>query len=105
MEPWGGNTSYARSDADEAAAFDPLSLHSDFLDNPYPAYRLLREKEPIHLCPDANYFLARYNDFSDVYKGNAFSSDKTRDFGPKYGTDSPLYLHHTTSLVFNDPPL
>jgi cytochrome P450 len=24
--------------------------------------------------------------------------------GPKYGA-SPLYAHHTTSLVFNDPPL
>ena len=77
----------------------------DFLENPYPAYRLLRENDPVHLCPDGSYFLTRYDDLSDVYKGDAFSSDKTREFGPKYGTDSPLYLHHTTSLVFNDPPL
>jgi hypothetical protein len=27
------------------------------------------------------------------------------EFAPKYGSDSPLYEHHTTSLVFNDPPL
>ena len=79
--------------------------HPDFLDNPYPAYRLLRENDPVHLRPDGSYSLTRYDDLSDVYKGNAFSSDKTRDFGPKYGTDSPLYLHQTTSLVFNDPPL
>ena len=52
VEPWGGNTSDARSDADKAAAFDPLSLHPDFLDNPYPAYRLLRENDPVHLRPD-----------------------------------------------------
>src|SRR5206468_11168426 len=26
------------------------------------------------------------------------------EFKPKYG-DAPLYQHHTTSLVFNDPPL
>jgi hypothetical protein len=32
------------------------------------------------------------------------SSDKKVEFKPKYG-DSPLYTHHTTSLVFNDPPL
>ena len=32
-----------------------------------------------------------------------FSSDKKREFAPKYG-DSLLYEHHTTSLVFNDPP-
>ena len=33
-----------------------------------------------------------------------FSSDKKREFEPKYG-DGLLYEHHTTSLVFNDPPL
>ena len=32
-----------------------------------------------------------------------FSSDKKKEFSPKYG-DSLLYEHHTTSLVFNDPP-
>ena len=34
-----------------------------------------------------------------------FTSDKRAEFGPKYGVGSPLYQHHTTSLVFNDPPL
>jgi hypothetical protein len=34
----------------------------------------------------------------------SFSSDKHAEFKPKFG-DSPLYEHHTTSLVFNDPPL
>ena len=33
------------------------------------------------------------------------SSDKKAEFGPKFGVDTPLYRHHTTSLVFNDPPL
>ena len=31
------------------------------------------------------------------------SSDKKIDFKPKFG-EGPLYIHHTTSLVFNDPP-
>ena len=40
-----------------------------------------------------------------VYKDTgAYSSDKKREFAPKYG-DSLLFEHHTTSLVFNDPPL
>src|SRR5262249_11265909 len=34
----------------------------------------------------------------------AFSSDKKKEFLPKYGA-SLLYEHHTTSLVFNDPPI
>ena len=35
---------------------------------------------------------------------SVWSSNKTREFAPKYGA-TPLYEHHTTSLVFNDPPL
>ncbi len=103
--PWGGNKGDRRSDAEKAAAFDPLALHPDFLADPYPAYRLLRENDPVHRCPDGSYFLTRYDDLAAVYKGAEFSSDKRREFGPKYGADSPLYQHHTSSLVFNDPPL
>ena len=54
---------------------------------------------------DGSVFLSRYADVVAVYKDTAtFSSDKHEEFGPKYG-DSPLFEHHTTSLVFNDPPL
>src|SRR4051812_35379194 len=54
--------------------------------------------------PDGSYFLTRYADVEQVYKDpKRFSSDKKKEFKPKYG-DSPLYEHHTTSLVFNDPP-
>ena len=39
-----------------------------------------------------------------AYKNTrTFSSDKKKEFAPKYGA-SLLYEHHTTSLVFNDPP-
>jgi cytochrome P450 len=55
--------------------------------------------------PDGSYFLTRYRDILAVYKNtDACSSDKKVEFKPKYG-DTPLYEHHTTSLVFNDPPL
>jgi len=40
-----------------------------------------------------------------VYRSAAASSDKRREFGPKFGIGTPLYEHHTTSLVFSDPPL
>src|SRR5881392_377620 len=46
----------------------------------------------------------RYDDAATVYRSPAASSDKKVEFKPKFG-DSPLYEHHTTSLVFNDPPL
>jgi cytochrome P450 len=54
---------------------------------------------------NGQYFLTRYDDLNAVYRDTTrFSSDKTVEFLPKYGR-SPLYEHHTTSLVFNDPPL
>jgi cytochrome P450 len=56
-------------------------------------------------CPDGSYFLSRFADLDEVYRDRThFSSDKKRVFGPKFGPASPLYEHHTTSLVFNDPP-
>ena len=89
-----------------AATFDLRALPADFLANPYPVYAVLRETEPVRRMPDGSYFLTRYADLVAVYRDAAtFSSDKHVEFAPKYGAGSPLFEHHTTSLVFNDPPL
>src|SRR5262249_34078414 len=91
--------------AELAAAFDLRHLNRAFLDEPYPTYRALREHDPIHRMPDGSYFLTRYDDLVDVYRdAKTWSSDKKVDFKPNFG-DSLLYEHHTTSLVFNDPPV
>jgi cytochrome P450 len=87
-----------------AANFDIERLTPEFYANPYPTYRALREHEPVKRMGNGGYFLTRYDDLVGAYKNTKlFSSDKTREFAPKYG-NSPLYEHHTTSLVFNDPP-
>ncbi|MGY4291126.1 cytochrome P450 [Bradyrhizobium sp. LM2.7] len=93
------------ADAKElAASFDLEKLTPQFYDNPYPTYRALRENEPVKRLPNGTVFLTRYDDLVATYKNTkSFSSDKKREFAPKYG-DTPLYEHHTTSLVFNDPP-
>lgn len=93
------------ADAKELAAnFDLAKLTSEFYDDPYPTYRALRENEPVKRLPSGTVFLTRYDDLVTAYKNTkSFSSDKKREFAPKYG-DTPLYEHHTTSLVFNDPP-
>ena len=97
------------ADASEAAhaarAFDLKRLPPDFIDDPYPYYRALREHDPVHRMPDGSYFITRYDDCETLYKdARTYSSDKKIEFFPKYG-DTPLFEHHTTSLVFNDPPL
>ena len=87
-----------------AATFDLEKLTPEFYANPYPTYRTLRETEPVKRLPNGSYFLTRYNDLIAAYKNTrTFSSDKKKEFAPKYGS-SLLYEHHTTSLVFNDPP-
>jgi cytochrome P450 len=88
-----------------AQSFDLEKLTPEFYVNPYPTYRALRENEPIKRMPNGCYFLTRYDDLVTAYKNTkAFSSDKKKEFFPKYGA-SLLYEHHTTSLVFSDPPL
>ena len=87
-----------------AAAFDLKKLSAEFLANPYPTYRALRQFDPVHRMPDGSYFLTRYDDCLSVYRdAQTWSSDKKVDFRPNFA-DSLLYEHHTTSLVFNDPP-
>jgi cytochrome P450 len=87
-----------------AADFDIEKLTGEFYADPYPTYRALREYEPVKLMPNGSWFLTRYDDLVGAYKNTKlFSSDKRKEFAPKYGT-SLLYEHHTTSLVFNDPP-
>ncbi|MEZ5703550.1 MAG: cytochrome P450 [Burkholderiaceae bacterium] len=89
-----------------ASSFDLRQLPADFLANPYPVYRALRETEPVKHMPDGSVFLTRHEDLSAVYRdAQRFSSDKHIEFEPKYAAGSPQYEHHTTSLVFNDPPL
>ena len=40
-----------------------------------------------------------------MYRNAAASSDKQREFGRSSASARRCYEHHTTSLVFNDPPL
>jgi cytochrome P450 len=96
-----------------AASFDLRALPPDFYANPYPVYAALRESDPVKRMPDGSVFLTRYADLVAVYRdAQCFSSDKKVEFTPKFGgplgSDGavpPLLEHHTTSLVFNDPPL
>jgi cytochrome P450 len=87
-----------------ALAFDLRALPDDFYEDPFPTYHELRRWDPVHRCPDGSYFLTRYDDIVAVYQDHhRFSSDKRVEFAPKFGA-TPLYEHHTTSVVFRDPP-
>jgi cytochrome P450 len=85
--------------------FDLKRLPADFIGDPYPYFHALRQHDPVHRMPDGSFIITRYDDCETLYKdAKTYSSDKKIEFHPKFG-DSPLFEHHTTSLVFNDPPL
>ena len=85
------------------ANFDLADPPSGFADDPFPWYAALQAQSPVHRLGDGSRLLSRHADCAAVYRDGRFSSDKTQLFRPKFG-DSPLFEHHTTSLVFNDPP-
>ena len=81
------------SDKQAALDFDIKKIDQDFLDNPFPVYKAMRENDPVHLNPDGSYFLTRYEDVVLSLRHPGMSSDKKVDFKPKFG-DGPLYVHH-----------
>ena len=92
------------SSIDAVARFRLIDPPVGFVDDPYPWYAQLRRQSPVHQLSERSFFLSRYDDVIAAYRDPRTSSDKQAEFSPKFG-DSPLLEHHTTSLVFNDPPL
>lgn len=76
------------------------------MQNPHPWYDGFLAHAPVLAQPDGSVLLCRHADLDRIYRDTSlYSSDKKTAFGPKFGLGSPLFEHHTTSLVFNDPPL
>ncbi len=87
------------------AGFSLAHPPAAFFDDPHPYFDALRTHDPVHaLAPNA-VLLTRHADLLAVYRSKDASSDKQREFGAKFGAGTPIHEHHTTSLVFNDPPL
>lgn len=94
----------ARLDQVTARDFVLARVGREFALDPYPDYAQLRAHAPVCPQPDGSMVLTRYADIKAVLSDPAgYSADKRIDFRPRFG-DSPLYEHHTTSIVFNDPP-
>ncbi len=86
--------------------FDLANPPEGFVDDPFPFYDALLAHAPVLRQPDGSVLLSRHRDLDRIYRDTTlYSSDKKSVFGPKFGVGSPLFEHHTTSLVFSDPPL
>tara|TARA_B110000483_G_scaffold34545_2_gene42134 strand:- start:9758 stop:10972 length:1215 start_codon:yes stop_codon:yes gene_type:complete len=89
----------------DTSQFDLNNLPNGFHENPFEFYTNLRQTEPVKFLPDDSVLITSWADLNLIYRDTKkFKSDKRITFGKKFG-DTPLFEHHTTSLVFNDPPL
>jgi cytochrome P450 len=93
------------SASDLARDFSLAQPPPGFIEDPYPFYAALRVHAPLHELAPGTLLLTRHADVAALYRDPRASSDKRREFAPKFGLGSLLYEHHTTSLVFNDAPL
>lgn len=85
---------------------DLMDPPEGFVESPFPYYDDLLAHAPVLPQPDGSILLSRHADLDRIYRDTTlYSSDKKAMFGPKFGEGSPLFEHHTTSLVFSDPPL
>lgn len=87
----------------DVSGFDLNAIDGDFIEDPHPVLHALRRDDPVHHNPDGSVYLTRHADCLKVYRSRDMLSDKTQAFGEKFG-QCPLLEHHTTSLIFNDPP-
>src|SRR3981189_2867222 len=78
--------------------------------NPYPVYREMRSKDPVHWSELARaWFLTRYAETVSVLKGRRFSVDGTQQksnerMGYKLDERSPLRRINKRWMLFVDPP-
>lgn len=86
-----------------ARGFDIFDVPADYINDPYPWLRLLRDDDPIHQNSDGSVLLSRYQDVRAVWREPTTSVDKTSMFHDRFG-EGPLLAHHTTGMLFRDPP-
>ena len=89
----------------DTSHFDLNNLPNGFYEDPFKYYSSLRQTDPVKFLPDNSVLISSWEDLNTIYSDTQnFKSDKKISFGEKFG-NTPLFEHHTTSLVFNDPPL
>ena len=96
-----------------AAALAPVDFRPDapeFLRDPFPLYRRMRDEDPVHWSPRLKaWVLTRYDDNKAVCLDREMSSDRLRPFfatlpGPEAARIGNIIRYLTHWMVFRDPP-
>jgi cytochrome P450 len=94
-----------------AAELRPLEfnpLDPDFIADPYPFYRQLRETAPVYKTPSGFWLITRYDDvhFSlrDKRFGKDFVGNMRRRYGESAGMNEPAIKNLSRTMLVLDPP-
>ena len=93
-----------------AVALDFRPDEPQFLRDPFPLFRALREADPVHWSPRLKaWVLTRYDDCRAVLLDREMSSDRLRPFfatlpGPEAERIRDIIRYLTHWMVFRDPP-
>ena len=82
----------------------------EFLRDPFPTFRRMREEDPVHWSPRLkSWVLTRYDDVRQVLLDREVSSDRLRPFfatlpGEEAARIGQIIRYLTHWMVFRDPP-
>ena len=80
----------------------------EFVADPYPTYRLIRETNPVFQLPGMkDWIVARYKDCSDVLRDRRLGIDndrRMREFVGEHYLEVPAYASVARMMLFSDPP-
>lgn len=83
--------------------FDLFNLPDSYYQDPAPFYKALRDHEPMHWNSDGSVLLSRYEDIKTVWRDLSGKVNRDEAYAKKFGP-GPLLEHHTSTMLFRDPP-
>jgi cytochrome P450 len=90
----------------EPLRFDPLD--PDFIADPYPFYRRLREAAPVYKTPQGFWLITRYEDVAFALRDRRFGKDfvgnMRRRYGGEDGMKEPAIASLARTMLVLDPP-
>ena len=107
MSTIGASVSHSGMDGNVVSSpmeFNPLM--PEFIANPYPFYRRLREEDPVHrstLLPDT-WVVTRYADVAMILRDARFGRHDAENFFREQFGEGPLLNVFTKWMLFRDPP-
>jgi cytochrome P450 len=87
----------------DAKAFNLFNIPQEYYLDPLPFFKALRDDDPIHRNSDGSVLLTRYEDIISVWRDLSGVVNRAEAYTKKFGP-GPLLEHHTTSMLFRDPP-